>query len=79
MKVPCCHEWLSSELCRRFNDGMADFARRSNGRLIPLAVLPPWGREAELAELERCRCEFGMKGVQLCAHYGELYLAVHCT
>ena len=74
MKVPCCHEWLSLELCRRFNDGMADFAHRSNGRLIPLAVLPPWGREAELAELERCRTEYSMKGVQLCAHYGDLYL-----
>ncbi|MGN1368843.1 MAG: amidohydrolase family protein [Aristaeellaceae bacterium] len=74
MKVPCVHEWMSLEMCRYFNDGMADFARRSGGRLSALAVLPPWGQPEQLAELERCRTELGMKGVQLCAHYGEMYL-----
>lgn len=74
MKIPCCHEWMSLEICRMFNDGMADFARRSGGRLIPLAVVPPWGHPAQMAELERCRRQLGMRGVQLCAHYGDLYL-----
>ena len=74
MKVPCVHEWMSLEMCRLFNDGMADYARRSGGRLTALAVIPPWGHPAQLAELERCRHELGMMGVQLCAHYGDLYL-----
>lgn len=74
MKVPCVHEWMSLDMCRYFNDGMADFARRSGGRLIALAVIPPWGHEAQLAELERCYTQLGMRGVQLCAHYGEYYL-----
>lgn len=74
MKVPCCHEWMSLEICKLFNDGMADYARRSGGRLTPLAVIPPWGHPAQLRELERCHKELGMKGVQLCAHYGNLYL-----
>lgn len=74
MKVPCVHEWLSLNMCRLFNDGMADFARRSGGRLTALAVVPPWGRSAQLAELRRCHDELGMRGAQLCAHYGELYL-----
>lgn len=74
MKVPCLHEWMSLDMCRYFNDGMADYAKRSNGRLTALAVLPPWGQSAHLAELDRCINELGIHGVQLCAHYGELYL-----
>ncbi len=74
MKVPCCHEWLSLELCRLFNDGMAEYARLSKGRLTALAVIPPWGTAGALEELARCKDELGMKGIQLCAHYGNLYL-----
>lgn len=74
MKVPCCHEWMSLPLCRYFNDGMADYYKRSEGRLIPLAVLPPFGGEEMIQELVRCHETLGMKGVQLCAHYGDLYL-----
>lgn len=74
MKVPCVHEWMGLELCHYFNDGMADFAKRSGGRLIALAVLPPWGTPEQLAELDRCIHELGMQGVQLCAHYGDQYL-----
>lgn len=74
MKVPCCNEWMGLELCRFFNDGMADYARQSGGMFIPLAVIPPWGSKGSLEELQRCHDELGMRGVQLCAHYGELYL-----
>ncbi|WP_367932884.1 amidohydrolase family protein [Enterocloster citroniae] len=74
MKVPCCHEWLGLSMAKLFNDGMADYARRSNGRLIPLAVIPPFGGQAAFAELERCHRELGMRGVQMSAHYGNLYL-----
>ena len=41
MKVPCCHEWMSLEICKLFNDGMADFARRSNGPTGRAGPLPP--------------------------------------
>ena len=74
MKVPCCQEWLGLEMAQLFNDGMADFARRSGGRLVPLAVIPPFSGGAGLAELRRCHDELGMKGVQMSAHYGDLYL-----
>ncbi|NLO83924.1 MAG: amidohydrolase [Clostridiales bacterium] len=73
MKVPCCHEWLSLDMCRLFNDGMADYAKRSGGVLHALAVIPPWGTAQSLAELDRCYA-LGMRGVQLCAHYRDLYL-----
>lgn len=74
MKVPCCHEWLSLGMCRLFNDGMAEFAEKSGGRLVPLAVIPPLGGEPAMAELDRCVSSLGMKGIQLSAHYGDLYL-----
>lgn len=74
LKVPGCQEWMSLDLCRRFNDGMASYARRSEGRLVPLACVPPRADADCLAELRRCRDELGIEGVQLSAHYGADYL-----
>ncbi len=74
LKVPCVNEWMSLDMCRYFNDGMADWAKRSGGFFTALAIIPPWGESAALEELSRCRNELGMKAVQLSAHYGELYL-----
>lgn len=74
LKVPCCHEWMSLAMCKMFNNGMAGHAKRSKGRLIPLAVVPPYASEENIKELERCKYELGMRGVQLCAHYGDNYL-----
>lgn len=74
MKVPGCHEWLSLELCKRFNDGMAQYAKASKGRLKGLAVVPPKGSASVKEELDRCFDELGFTGVQLMAHYGERYL-----
>ncbi|MBP2642486.1 MAG: amidohydrolase 2 [Firmicutes bacterium] len=74
LKIPGCHEWLSLELCKKFNDGMAEHVKLGNGRFNALAVLPPWGTKECIYELERCVYELGMTGVQLSAHYGELYL-----
>lgn len=74
LKLPGCQEWLSLELCRKFNDWMAAHVQASNGRLKGLAVVPPWGTKDCLIELERCVHELGMSGVQLSAHYGDLYL-----
>ncbi len=74
LKTPCCQEWMSLEMCRFFNDHMAEHAARSGGRLIPLAVVPPYGTPENLAELVRCHDELGMEAVQLSAHYGDAYL-----
>ena len=74
LKVPCAHEWMSLDMCRLFNDGMAAFDRESGGMLKGLSVIPPWGDAESLRELERCSLELGMQGVQLSAHYGALYL-----
>lgn len=74
LKTPCCQEWMSLEMCRYFNDHMAAHAAKSGGRLIPVAVVPPYGAPENLAELERCHKELGMRAVQLSAHYGDAYL-----
>lgn len=74
MKLPGCQEWLTLDLCRYFNDKAAEHASKSEGRLTPLAVVPPYADPENLKELERCRKELGMKTVQLSAHYGDSYL-----
>lgn len=74
LKVPGCHEWMSLEMCRLFNSGMYEHNQRSGGRLIPLAVVPPYGTPESLAELERCCQKLGMRSVQVSAHYGTSYL-----
>lgn len=74
LKTPCCQEWLSLEMCKYFNNHMAEHCKKSNGRLIPLAVVPPYGTEENIEELVRCHDELGMKAVQLSAHYGDAYL-----
>lgn len=74
MKVPCCNEWFDVSMARYFNDGMADFAARSKGRLIALATVNPFSGEAMKEEIRHCREDLHMQGVQLCAHYGKLYL-----
>ena len=74
LKIPCAQEWMSLEMCRRFNDGMAEHVKKSNGRLHALAVVPPLSGDAGIRELERCVNDLGFTGVQLSAHYGNLYL-----
>lgn len=74
LKIPGCQEWLTLEQCRHFNNGMYDYMKRSQGRLVPLAVVPPIGNQSVFAELKRCFEELGFAGVQLVAHYGNYYL-----
>lgn len=74
LKLPGCQEWLSLELCRLFNDAAAKHVRESGGRMEALAVVPPYGDAASLAELDRCVNELEMRGVQMSAHYGNHYL-----
>lgn len=74
LKVPCAHAWLSLEMCKKFNDGMAAHVKNGQGRFAALAVVPPHGGKEAVYELERCVKELGMTGVQLSSHYGNRYL-----
>jgi predicted TIM-barrel fold metal-dependent hydrolase len=67
-------EWATLEICRRINDAMAKTVKEHPDRLLGLAIVPPWGDEDCLAELDRCINELGFVGVQVEAHYGTLYL-----
>lgn len=73
-RLPCWQEWLDLDLCRRANDGMASHMQRHPGRFQALAVVPPWGSAGALKEAERCIKKLGFCGVQVVAHYGNLYL-----
>ncbi|MGJ4929420.1 amidohydrolase family protein [Bradyrhizobium sp. HKCCYLS2038] len=74
LRLPCWQEWLPLELCRRVNDGLAAHLKRNPGRFQALAVVPPWGTADALKEIERCIHDLGFVGVQMAAHYGQLYL-----
>lgn len=74
LKIPGCHEWLTLEQCKKFNNGMYEYMNRSNGRLIPLAVVPPVGTQEVFDEIKRCFEELKFSGVQLVTHYGKYYL-----
>ena len=52
LKIPCCHTWLSLEMCRKFNDGLAEHVKKGNGRFAALAVVPPYGGKEAIYELE---------------------------
>jgi len=74
LRVPVWQEWLQLDTCKVVNENAADMCKRSNGRLYANACVPPWGGKENIYELERCVKEFGMVGVQLACHYGQLYL-----
>ena len=73
-RLPCWQEWLDLETCKIVNNGLAEYVKRSEGRLSALAVAPPWGTDDGKREVERCIGELGFRGVQMAAHYGNLYL-----
>ena len=74
LRVPCFQEWLTLDMCKQVNDGMAGYANKHPGRFHTLGSVPPWGDKASLYELERCVRELGCVGIQVAAHYGNLYL-----
>ena len=74
LRLPCWQEWLDLDTCKKVNDGLAAHLRRHPGRFQALAVAPPWGAPGALREVERCVRDLGFRGVQMAAHYGDLYL-----
>lgn len=74
LRMPCWQEWLDLDACKKVNDGLARHIRRYPGRFEALAVVPPWGSKESAREVERCIQDLGFCGVQVAAHYGQLYL-----
>ena len=74
LKLSCQQEWMSLDMCRLFNDGMAEHVKTSRGRMAALGVVPPQGTPAVFREIDRCLDELHFGGLQLSAHYGNLYL-----
>lgn len=73
-RMPCWQEWLPQDVCQRVNDLMAAHVARSPARFSALAVVPPWDTKEARREVERCIKDLGFVGVQMAAHYGQLYL-----
>jgi predicted TIM-barrel fold metal-dependent hydrolase len=74
LRVPCWQEWLTLELCRQVNHQLHDYIAATSNRFLGVAVVPPWGDRGSLHEAERCISELGFVGVEMAAHYGDLYL-----
>ena len=74
LRVAIWEEWLTLDLCKRINDSMAECVKENPDRFVGLATVPPWGDEECLNELERCIKDLGLCGVEMAAHYGNLYL-----
>lgn len=74
LKLSCQQEWMSLDMCRLFNDGMAEHIKQSEGRMAGLGVVPPQGTPAVFKEIDRCLDNLHFGGLQLSAHYGNLYL-----
>jgi predicted TIM-barrel fold metal-dependent hydrolase len=74
LRIPCWQEWLPLDMCKTVNDGLAEHVKQHPDRFRAVAVVPPWGTRECLKEMERCIKELGFCGVQLAAHYGNLYL-----
>jgi predicted TIM-barrel fold metal-dependent hydrolase len=74
LRLPCWQEWVDLDTCKLINNGLAEHTKRNPGRFFALAVAPPWGSTESLNEVERCVTRLGFRGVQMAAHYGNLYL-----
>ncbi len=74
LRMPVWQEWLPLEICKIVNDQAAEMCKRSEGRLVANAVVPPYGRPEDIAELKRCVEELGMIGVQFACAYGNKFL-----
>lgn len=74
LRMPVWQEWLPLEICKIVNEQAYEMCKRSEGRLVANAVVPPWGRSEDLDEVKRCMEEFGFVGVQFACCYGNKFL-----
>ena len=74
LRIPVWQSWLTLDLCKQVNDGLARHVADYPDRVRALAVAPPDGTPECLAEIERALALPGFVGVQMAAHYGSSYL-----
>jgi predicted TIM-barrel fold metal-dependent hydrolase len=74
LRIPCWEEWLDLEIAKKLNDLLAKSVKEHPDRFLGLAMVPPWGDKECLKEVERCIKDLGCCGVEMAAHYGDLYL-----
>ncbi len=74
LRMPVWQEWLHLDTCQEVNNQAADMCKKSGGRLVANAVVPPWGRPEDIDEVKRCIEELGMVGVQFACCYGDKFL-----
>ena len=71
LRMPVWQEWLPLDMCKIVNEQAAEMCKRSEGRLVANAVLPPFGRKEDVDELKHCIEDLGMVGVQFDCRYGD--------
>ena len=74
LRIPCWQEWLDLEMSKKLNDMLAKYIKEHPGRFFGLGITPPWGDKESLYEAERCIKDLGFVGMEVAAHYGNLYL-----
>lgn len=74
LRMPVWQEWLPLEMCQIVNEQAAEMCKRSEGRLVANAVVPPWGRPEDIDEVKKCMEEYGFVGVQFACCYGNKFL-----
>ena len=74
LRLPCWQEWLDLEGCQMVNDGLAAHMARAPDRFAAMVAVPPWGSDEMIREAETRLAQPGFAGVQMAAHYGDLYL-----
>jgi predicted TIM-barrel fold metal-dependent hydrolase len=56
---------LRLQIVKIYNDAAAQWQQESGGRLLPMALVPPWDRDEAAAEAQRATEELGLRGVTL--------------
>ena len=74
LRIPCWQEWMTLDMCKIVNDGLAAHVKQNPNRFRAVAVVPPRGTKDCLNEVDRCINDLGFYGVQMASHYGNLYL-----
>ncbi|MEM3551403.1 MAG: amidohydrolase family protein [Candidatus Bathyarchaeia archaeon] len=74
LRIPCWGEWADLETAKMINNMLAEEIKEYPEKFLGLAVVPPWGDEESLDELDRAIKDLGLSGIVCSSHYGNLYL-----